>query len=111
MGIVADGRPAIRVGRFVERELERSYRVYELDSDRRSVSLVVPLLGVVFLGFGALDYITLPRDAALVALLSIRALFFALAVAVPRLVRSSEPLGRRELALGAVTAAGIAAFC
>ena len=55
---------------FVERGMERSYRVHELDSDRRSVSLVVPLLGIVFLGFGALDIITLPRDAALTALIS-----------------------------------------
>lgn len=111
MRIEADSRPAIRVGRFVEREMERAYRVYELDSDRRSVSLVVPLLGIVFFCFGALDYITLPRDAALVELLTIRALFFALAMAVPRLVRSSEPLERREFALGAVTVTGIAAFC
>lgn len=111
MRIEADSRPAIRVGRFVERVMERSYRVHELDSDRRSVSLVVPLLGIVFLGFGALDFITLQRDAALAALIAARALFFALAMAVPRLMRPSEALARRELALGTVTAVGIAAFC
>jgi len=100
----------IRFGRFTERCMERGFRVYELDAGYRSLSLVLPLLGSLFLGFSVPDLLTLGLGSSFMALFLARLTFFIVAVTAPRFLQSNVPLFQRELVLGVVTACGIAVF-
>ncbi|MBU0927930.1 MAG: GGDEF domain-containing protein [Spirochaetes bacterium] len=111
MGVIkAIGKVDLLIGRFLESRVEAEYRSYELDTVYRSLCLVLPFLGSAFLLFVIPDYASLGRDPAFSRLVAVRIAFFALAACAPFFLKPASRLGRRELVLGLVTLAGIAAF-
>lgn len=90
--------------------MERGFRAYELDAGYKSLSMVLPFLGCIFLGFSLPDLFVLGPGARHTVLFLARLSFFIVAVAAPRFLRGGVPLFQRELVLGAVTACGIAVF-
>jgi diguanylate cyclase (GGDEF)-like protein len=110
MEMITPARLAIRFGRFTERTIESNFRTYELDAGYRSLSLILPLLGAIFLGFSLPDLFVLRQGGCLTALFLARLAFFIASVAAPRFLRSDVALAMRELVLGAVTVYGIAVF-
>jgi diguanylate cyclase (GGDEF)-like protein len=104
------GKFDLRAGSFRDKRLEEEFRAYELDSGYRSLSIVLPLLGALFLFFSLPDYFTLGAGPDFYGLLAARSLFCAIAGTAPFYLRASSPVRLREAVLVSVTAVGAGAF-
>ncbi|GAB1455230.1 MAG: GGDEF domain-containing protein [Spirochaetia bacterium] len=104
------GNTSIRLGSFVDKKLESRFRAYELDVGYKSLSLVLPFLGILFFGFVLPDFFALGIGFRFWVLFSIRLLVLVMALLAPQILRPTSSIQWREGVLAAITLLGVLAF-
>lgn len=100
----------IRLGSFVDKKLESDFRAYELGVGYKSLSLVLPLVGFLFLGFVLPDIFTLGIGLNFWVLSGVRLFVFIVALCAPRVLLPTSSIRWREGVLAALTMLGVLAF-